>query len=335
MAVSEPTPSTVYDLLIIGAGPAGLAAGYRAEQAGLSYLILEKGIIAQTVYNYPIGKPLFSTPNEVELAPGTLKPKNEKPTREEVLAYYNQFALREHRMRIHLHESVHQILREADGRFLIVTPKAMYRAHRVLVATGGFGLPRKLGVPGETESRVSYRFVEAFAYGGQDVLVVGGGNSAAEAVLFLHEGGANVSWSLRRPTIGPRSGDKDKIGVKPWVRAPIEQLEAKGEINIIYSSTIAEVLPDEALLKIEGQTELLRVPCSHIFALLGADPDVTLLRTTGAEIASDGRPVYNPETYETTIPGLFVAGHLTREMHMKNAVAVPPRVVEKMLAHSE
>lgn len=321
------TPEPMLDLLIIGAGPAGLAAAYAARQANLSYVVIERGLIAQTVYDYPIGKPLFSTPNEVELIPGTLKPRDgHKPTREETLAYYNAFALREHPLDVRTHERVSAVERAGDG-FRVVSDKQTYAAKVVLVATGGFGIPRKLNVPGETPERVSYRFKEAFPYAGQEILVVGGGNSAAEVSLFLCEGAARVTWAVRRPSLDPRPEESDRVGIKPWVREPVYREVERGTLNIIYNATCAEVLPDAALLKISGSGEPLRVPCAHVFAMLGADPDVTLLQASGAEIAADGRPVYDSETNETTVPGLFVAGHLTRELHMKNATAVPHRVV--------
>ncbi|MBX7222867.1 MAG: NAD(P)-binding domain-containing protein [Blastocatellia bacterium] len=320
-----------FDLVIIGAGPAGLAAGFTAYQQGMRYVILERGVIAQTVSNYPIGKSLFSTPNEVELAPGTLKPKAGKPTREEVLIYYNQFAFREHKLNIRTHESVTTV-QPVSGGFEVVSDKGTYLTQRVLFATGGFGVPRKLGVKGETPDRVSYRFSEAYPFAGQSVVVVGGGNSAAEVTLFLHEGSANVTWSLRRPTLGARENEPERVGIKPWVREPLSQFEAKGEITIVYSSKVLEVTPTAVILAVEGQSEPRAVECQHIFAMLGADPDVSLLAASGIEIAPDGRPVYDPVTFETNVKGLFVAGHLTRELHMKNAVAVPPKIVEQMAA---
>jgi thioredoxin reductase (NADPH) len=331
-AVSHRTSSERIDLIIIGAGPAGLAAGFAALKNGLSHVILERGMIAQTVYNYPIGKPLFSTPNEVELIPGTLHPKfGVKPTREEVLEYYAKFALREHPLNIRTYEEVLAIRSEPDG-VAVVSEKATYHARYALAATGGFGVPRKLNVPGETGERVSYRFQDAFPYAGKEILVTGGGNSAAETSLFLCEGAARVTWALRRPSLDPRPEDSDRVGIKPWVREPVYERVAAGDLTIVYSAECLEITSDAALLKVEGRAAPLRVPCAHIFAMLGADPDVTLLAQAGAEIAADGRPVYDAETNETTVPGLFVVGHLTRELHMKNATVAPWRIVNGIAA---
>ncbi|OYT70758.1 MAG: hypothetical protein CFK52_10005 [Chloracidobacterium sp. CP2_5A] len=315
------------DLIVIGAGPAGLTAAHAAQQAGLNYLVLERAAIAQTIAEYPIGRLLFSTPNEIELIPGTLQPKfGPKPTREEALAYYARLATRELRLNIRAHEGAQSVLRVGDS-FQVISEKAAYQARRVIVATGGFGRPHRLKARGETPARVSYRFVEAFPYAGQPILVVGGGNSAAEAALDLCRVGAQVAWSLRRPSLDPRPDEADRVGIKPWVREPLLECAARGEVTIHYATECVEVTPQAALLQgADGKTR--DVPCAHIFALLGASPDVSLLAAAGVAIAPDGRPVYNPATNETSVPGLYVAGHLTRELHMKNATVVPRRIVE-------
>ncbi|MGQ9897464.1 MAG: NAD(P)/FAD-dependent oxidoreductase [Acidobacteriota bacterium] len=319
----------MYDLIIIGAGPAGLTAAYAARQAQLNYLVLERGAIAQTIAEYPIGRLLFSTPNEVELIPGTLQPKfGPKPTREEVLTYYTRLATRELGLLIHTYEAVQAVLPVGTG-FQVISSKAVYEARQVIVATGGFGHPHRLEVWGETPERVSYRFIEAFPYAGKRVLVIGGGNSAAEAALDLCRAGVQVDWSLRRPTLDPDPNDMDRVGIKPWVRAPLMDCVAQGELAIHYATTCIEVLPQTARLQ-DAKGVVQDIPCDHIFALLGARPDVSLLAAVGVAIAADGRPVYNPETNETHIPGLYVVGHLTRELHMKNATVIPRRVVERI-----
>ncbi|MFQ3640693.1 MAG: NAD(P)-binding domain-containing protein, partial [Chloracidobacterium sp.] len=281
-------------------------------------------------------RPLFSTPDEVELIPGTLKPKaGPKPTREEVLTYYTRLATRELRLAIHTYEAVQAII-PTGGGFQVISAKNVYQARRVIVATGGFGRPYRLNARGETPARVSYRFVEAFPFAGQTVLVVGGGNSAAEAALDLCQAGAEVHWSLRRPSLDPRPEDADRVGIKPWVRAPLRECVARGELTIHYATTCVEILPTSARLRCQAGS-LLEVPCAHVFALLGAAPDVSLLAAAGVAIAPDERPVYDPETNETGVPGLYVVGHLTRELHMKNATVVPRRVVAAIaqrLTHS-
>ncbi|HXG94883.1 MAG TPA: NAD(P)-binding domain-containing protein [Blastocatellia bacterium] len=325
----------MYDLIIIGGGPSGLAAALSAKRLALNYLLIERGVVAETIHNYPIAKRLFSTSNEVELESYAL-PREAKPSREEVIAHYENIVARE-RLNIHTNEEARSII-PLVNEFRVVTNRAEYEAHKVLVAIGGFGRQRKLNVPGETPLRVSYRFVEASPFAQKAVLIVGGGNSAAEAALFLAQAGAKVSLSLRRPSLDGFV-EMDSVGlstrtaavkIKPWVRDPLERAASEGKIAIYTSSQIVEILPHSALLCISGEEshKIIEVECDHIFALIGADPDTRLLEAAGVEIAADGRPVYSPDSFETNLAGLYVAGHLTRELHMKKAIEVGRRVVE-------
>ncbi len=317
----------MYDLIIIGSGPSGLAAALSAKRQDLNYLVLERHQLASTVRKYPLGKELFSTSNEVELEDGAL-PTTSKPTREQVLNHYSKLVEKE-RINIQTGEEVTSIQATEEG-FLINTGNHQYATRATLVAVGGFGRKRKLNVPGENDSRVSYHFVTGEPYAGKPVLVIGGGNSAAQAALFLAEVGAKPVWSLRRSTIDVEDPDtgKPKVKIKPWVKEPLELAAAQGLITIVGSSKIVEIRPHSAFLTVADSQDLSEVDCDHIFALIGADPDTTLLDKAGVEIAADGRPVYNLETYETNVSGLHVAGHITRELHMKNALEVTPRIVE-------
>ncbi|MFP5262694.1 MAG: NAD(P)-binding domain-containing protein [Blastocatellia bacterium] len=324
----------MHDLIIVGGGPAGLSAALYAKRRGLDYLVLERGAIADTIYHYPIARRLFSTSNEVELEQSAL-PRGAKPTREEVLAHYTKL-LRREQVAINTGEDVRRVARTGRS-FLVETNEGRYEGRTVLLAIGGFGIQRKLGVAGESESRVSYQFVEAHPYAMKRVLVVGGGNSAAEAALYLSEAGAGVTLSIRRRSLD-QMVDYDNIGtaasktaakIKPWVREPLERAVAEGLIDIILASEVAEIRPRSVLLRVmsgEG-AEIIEIECHHVFALIGADPDLRLLQQAGAEIAADGRPVYTRE-FETTVPGLYVAGHLTRELHMKNAIETGRKVVD-------
>jgi thioredoxin reductase (NADPH) len=170
-------------------------------------------------------------------------------------------------------------------------------------------------------------------------LVIGGGNSAAEAALFLSKAGADVTLAIRRAELSPVVEQQDKsdserfsprAAIKPWVLDPLETAARQGKLRILTSSEILEVLSGSALLRTacSGVIKTFEVKCDHIFALIGADPDTTLLETAGAKIAGDGRPVYSHETWETTVRGLFVAGHITREVHIKSAISAARRVVD-------
>jgi thioredoxin reductase (NADPH) len=321
----------MYDLIIVGSGPSGLAAALSAKHLKLTYLVLERGDIANTIRSYPLGKELFSTSDEVELEKGAL-PTATKPTREEVLSHYHELVEKEG-LPARTYEEVRSI-KPAAGGFAVATRSGEYRSRAVLVAVGGFGRPRRLQVPGEEAGRVSYRFERAEPFAGKRILVVGGGNSAAQAALYLAEVGASVAWSLRRASLDAADQDtgQPKVKIKPWVREPLEREVAAGKIEVLFSSRVVAIDRQAATLRNSASEQTIEVPCDHIFALLGADPDTTLLEQAGAEMAPDGRPVYNTETYETTVAGLYVAGHVTRELHMKNALEVTPRIVERMAA---
>ena len=317
----------MHDLIIIGSGPAGLSAALAAKRRQLDCLVIERGFIADTVYHYPIARPLFSTSNEIEIEQGALG-RDRKPTREEVLAHYAQVIKRE-QINIRTNEEAQNVT-AFEGGFLVTTSAGRYQARAVLMAVGGFGRQRKLNVPGESPARVSYRFSEAQSYAAKPVLVVGGGNSAAEASLFLEEADAKVTLSIRCSALDEASSTS-AAKIKPWVLEPLERLESEGRINILRSSQVIEIRSQSALLQIASAdtSDIIEVSCDHIFALIGADPDTRLLREAGAEIASDGRPVYS-EDYETTVPGLYVAGQVTREMHMKSAIEIGRKVVDRI-----
>jgi thioredoxin reductase (NADPH) len=318
----------MYDLVIIGSGPAGLSAALAAARMGLDYVVLERGCVAQTIDRFPLAKRLFSTGNELELMPGSL-PRGIKPTREDLLGHYLKTA-REGRLRILPGVEARQII-PADDSFAVQSSDREFQSRAVLVAVGGFGMRRKLSVPGENGHKVSYRFQDPSPSALKQILVVGGGNSAAEAALDLADFAAGVTLSVRRARLDLAPTAPFGAPIKPWVLEPLHAAIRDGKINLICSSRMLEITAVSAILAIEdgsGETLVREVPCDHIFALIGADPDTRLLREAGAVIAEDGRPLYDPETYETTVPGLFVAGHVTRERHIKNAIQVGCRVVE-------
>ncbi|MBV9925774.1 MAG: NAD(P)-binding domain-containing protein [Acidobacteria bacterium] len=314
------------DLLIIGAGPAGLSAADVAAREGLSYLVVEKGLIAHTVYRYPVGLTVFSTTNELELEEGGLRPCREKPTREELLSYYVRFALR-HDLHINTEEEVTKIEPLGPEGFRVSTSRGTYEAARVLTCIGGMARPRRLGVPGEDLSKVRHRFVEPFPYVRKDALVVGGGNSAAEAALFLSEGGARTTYAIWPADWENR--DPKKGCIKHWVRGPLEREIEEGRLRLFLFSELVEIKEGEVLIKDEqGRTHALANDA--VFVLIGSDADLTLLRGAGVRTEVSGLteiPVYDPDTFETNVPGLYVAGHFTNSRHIKEAIAVPRRVV--------
>ncbi len=314
------------DLLIIGAGPAGLSAADAATREGLDYLVIEKGTIADTIRLYPVGRTLFSTPNELEMREGTLKPVREKPTREELLSHYIHFVL-EHNLRINTDEEVTHIESLTDETFKVCTSRGEYQAARVLFAIGAMAHPRWLNVPGENLPKVHHLFAEPYAYVRKDALVVGGGNSAAEAALFLAEEGARTTLAIWRDDWENR--DPKKGAMKHWVRTPLEHQIEEGRLQVTLFSRVLEITAHHvALITEDGET--VRIPNDVVFILIGSDADLTLLKSLGVK-TEPGKltevPVYDPETFETNVRGIYVAGHFTHARHIKEAIEVPRRIV--------
>jgi thioredoxin reductase (NADPH) len=314
------------DLLIIGAGPAGLSAAQSAASEGLRYLVIEKGTIADTIRQYPVGRTLFSTPNELEMTEGALKPCREKPTREELLSHYIQFVL-SNDLHINTGEEVVNVEQSGSNEFVVETDKTNYRAARILFAIGAMAHPRRLNIPGEDLPKVRHLFVEPYAYVRKDTLVVGGGNSAAEAALFLSEEGARTTLAIWREDWENR--DPKAGAMKHWVRTPLEHEIEAGRLRVVLYKNVVEIREDEVTLTTEDG-ETLTIANDVVFVLVGSDADLTLLKNLGVETESGKLsevPIYDPETFETNVPGVFVVGHFTHARHIKAAIDVPRRIV--------
>ena len=328
------------DLLIIGAGPAGLSAADAAQNEGLTYLVIEKGTIANTIRQYPVGRTMFSTPNELEMRAGSLHPVREKPTREELLSHYIHFVL-DHDLNIQTGEEVIDVTRELDEDFTVQTrsrtssdeyQEHTYRARNILFAIGAMEHPRLLKVPGEDLPKVHHRFVDPYPYVRKDAMVIGGGNSAAEAALFLSEEGARttmVIWREDWENRDPKAG-----AMKHWVRTPLEREIDEGRLRVILYQQIDQITSDSVQLTTEDG-EQMAVPNDVVFVLVGADADLTLLKELGVQ-TEPGKltevPAYNPETFETNVSGIYVAGHFTHARHIKAAIDVPRKIVPLIAA---
>jgi thioredoxin reductase (NADPH) len=323
------------DLLIIGAGPAGLSAAEAAAREGLSYLVIEKGTIADTIRQYPVGRTLFSTPNELEMREGALQPVREKPTREELLSHYIHFVL-DGDLHINTGEEVTRVEHPELERFIVHTKSAntlgeettaTYRARRLLFAIGAMARPRRLNVPGEDLPKVHHRFIEPYPYVRKEALVVGGGNSAAEAALFLSEEGARTTMAIWREDWENR--DPKAGAMKHWVRSPLEREIAEGRLHVILYRNIDEITAHDVTITTETEDKVT-IPNDVVFVLVGSDADLTLLKSLGVETTSGKLtelPVYDPETFETNVRGIYVAGHFTNARHIKAAIDVPRKIV--------
>jgi len=314
------------DLLIIGAGPAGLSAAEAAANEGLRYVVIEKGTIANTIRQYPVGRTMFSTPNEVEMHVGTLKPVREKPSREELLSHYIHFVL-DRDLNVNTDEEVIDISGDVDHGFKVTTSKATYTASRILFAIGAMEKPRRLNVPGEDLPKVHHMFVDPYAFVRKNALVVGGGNSAAEAALFLSEEGARTTMAIWREdweNKDPKAG-----AMKHWVRMPLEKEVEAGRLKIVLYSHVDEIHDSDVLLTTEDGDKLT-IANDVMFVLVGSDADLTLLYKLGVQTESGKGsevPIYNPETFETNVRGIYVAGHFTHARHIKAAIDIPRQIV--------
>src|SRR2546423_8395536 len=325
--------SDQFDLLIIGAGPAGLSAADAAAREGLSYLVIEKGTIANTIRQYPVGRTMFSTPNELEMREGSLQPIREKPTREELLSHYIHFVL-DNDLRINTGEEVIDA-EQADSEKFIVHTRCLsfhaqentYAARTILFAIGAMEHPRLLNVPGEDLPKVHHRFVAPYPYVRKEALVVGGGNSAAEAALFLSEEGVRTTMAIWREDWENR--DPKAGAMKHWVRSPLEREIAEGRLRVILYKQIDEITGDSVRLTTDDG-ESMTIPNDVVFVLVGSDADLGLLKKLGVETAPGKLtevPVYDSETFETNVPGIYVAGHFTNSRHIKAAIDVPRKIM--------
>src|SRR6476620_8520456 len=289
------------DLIIIGAGPAGISAAYEAKQHGLDYLIIEKGLIGNTIYNYPVGLTVFSTVNELEFNEGELKPAREKPTREELLSYYVRFVL-ENELNVNAEEKVLALHKTRLG-FRVTSDKGVYDARAVLFAIGAMDHPRKLNVPGEELPKVHDHFRETYPWVKKKALIVGGGNSAGEAALFLAQEGAETTLAIFR---GDWENNDPKQGcIKYWVKQPLEEELKEHCLKLFFLGRVVEIRETE--VELESETgERCTIENDVVFVLIGSDADLTMLTNLGVETI-DGKygtvPVYDAETHETNVPG--------------------------------
>lgn len=319
------------DLLIIGAGPAGISAAYEAQKAGLEYLVVEKHLIGSTIYKYPIGLTVFSTVNELELVEGTLDPAREKPTREELLSYYTRFVL-ENELNIRTEEEVTGVEKIGDQHFRTTTSKGIYESRAVLFAIGAMDHVRRLHVPGEDLPKVHHLFRETYPYVRKNAMVIGGGNSAGEAALFLAQEGANAILAIFRDDW--ENNDPKQGCIKYWVKQPLEEELSKDCLNVYFLKRVVEIRDKDIVL--EGEDGERRVfPNDVLFVLIGADAELGLLKQLGVSTRKGKYgevPDYDEETFETNVSGVYVVGHFTDARHIAGAITVPRKIVPRIAA---
>ena len=324
--MDHPIADSHYDLLILGAGPIGLACGIEAKKAGLNYLILEKGALCNSIYNYPVNMTFFSTSERLELAGIPFMSAGAKPTRTEALEYYRRIYFL-FDLKVNLYEEV-ETLKKEENIFHIHTSKGAYTSRKIILATGFYDLPNLMHVPGEELPKVLHYYKEPWPFVGQKVLVVGGANSAVDAGLECWRKGAQVSMALL--------GDEVDENVKYWVRPDIMNRIKEGSIQAIRNSKVVEILPTEVRLATpEGE---ICLPNDWVLALTGYRPNFGLLDQLGVQLSLDEKrqPCYDQTNQESNVPGVYLAGVVcgglnTREFFIENSISHAAAIVQDIL----
>ena len=313
------------DAVVVGAGPTGLACGIELKKRGLSSILIEKGCVVNSLYNYPTNMVFFTTPELLEIGGIPMTSLNEKPTRNEALKYYRRVADL-YKLDIHQYERVLRVDGE-DGNFVVHTDQGSYGCRKVIFSTGYYDLPNYLGVPGEELPKVIHYYREAHPYYNADVLVVGAKNSAAIAALELWWTGARVTMVHRGPGIHNH--------VKYWIKPNIENRIKNGEITAHFESSIREILPKEVVLN--TPTGEIRLKNDFVFAMTGYHPDFEFLEAHGIRLNPETkRPNLHPDTYETERAGMYLAGVLvagvfTNEVFIENGRFHGEKIAESLL----
>lgn len=288
-----------YDLIIVGGGPIGLACAIEAQKKNLNYLIIEKGAIVNSIFNYPLYMTFFSTAERLEIGNIPFNCLAPKPGRQEALEYYRNIH-RYFNFNINLFEKVTEVWKQENQLFKITTNKSLYEAKNVVVATGFYDIPIEMNVKGEELPKVRHYYKEAHEYAFRNILVVGANNSSVDAALECWRKGANVTMVIRKTEINNR--------VKYWVKPDIENRIAEGSIKAYFESNITEIRNNE--VGIETPDGKITIKNDFVLALTGYKPDLSFLEKMGIELSDDELkiPTYNSETMETNVDGLFLAG---------------------------
>ena len=317
-----------YTLIIIGGGPIGIACALEAKKRNIDYLILEKGTLVNSLYNYPVNMTFFSTSERLEIGGVPFVSNNPKPTRNEALEYYRRVASDNH-INIHLFEEVININKIPTGNgelyYEVETNKTKYNASHIIISTGFYDIPYLLNVPGENLPKVKHYYKDPHYYAFQKVIVVGAQNSAVDAALETWRKGAEVTMVIRGPEVGQR--------VKYWVRPDIENRIKEGSIKAYYNSRILAIREKE--VEIETPEGIIKLENDWVLALTGYQPDLPFLRKIGIELCNDEscKPTYNEDTHETNQKNIYLAGVIcggmnTHRLFIENSREHAVRILE-------
>lgn len=288
----------IFDAIIVGGGPIGLALGIEAQKRNLNFLILEKGTLVNSIYHYPTNMTFFSTSEKIEIGSVPFVSHTVKPTRREALEYYRRVS-RKFDLPVHTYESV-SAFDKTDNGYSVTTSKAVYQTKNIVIATGFYDHPNPLGVPGESLPKVKHYYDDAHPYVGRKVLVVGAANSAIDVALETWRAGAEVTLVHRGPEISHR--------VKYWVRPDIENRIKEGSVKAYFESSVAEVRAQE--VDLHTSDGIVTIENDFVLAMTGYQPDFEWLTRNGIQLTDDELklPIRNEETFESNLPNVYLAG---------------------------
>jgi len=318
-----------YDIICIGAGPTGLATAIEAKRAGMQPLVIDKACLCNSIYHYPVNMVFFTTPELLEIGDLPLVCAGEKPTRLEALKYYRK-ATEHYGLELLLYETVLDVDGN-DGNFTVATKTEKgtiekYHGKKIAVATGYYDLPNLLGVPGENLLHVSHYYTEPHAFWNQDVVVIGGKNSAAEGALDLYRSGARVTLVHRGKELGAT--------IKYWVRPDIENRIKAGQIQALLQTRVDEITKEEVVVEQHARTK--RIPAKQVFALTGYHPDYSFMESLGVRLDPESKkPALDPNTLESNVRGIHLAGVViggrhTSEIFIENGRFHGKQIIEAL-----
>ncbi|MDP2686713.1 MAG: YpdA family putative bacillithiol disulfide reductase [Aequorivita sp.] len=314
----------LFDVLIIGAGPIGIACALECTKKGLKYVVIEKGTLTNSLYNYPLNMTFFSTSEKLEINEIPFISNNPKPSRNEALEYYRR-VVTSNKLHINLYERILSVEKDKN-HFNIISDKNNYRAYNIIVSTGFYDIPKKLNVSGEELPKVMHYYKEAHPFVMQKVVIVGASNSAVDAALEIWRKGGKVTMVVRGPQIGER--------VKYWVKPDIENRIKEGNIKAYFNSEIEKITETEVFIKTpKGQKVVAN---DFVIALTGYKPDFQFLKSLGVELSGDENmfPKYNAETMETNVKGLYLAGVICGGMETHKWFIENSRIHAKIIAQN-
>ncbi|RYU97424.1 YpdA family putative bacillithiol disulfide reductase [Emticicia agri] len=316
-----------YDVIIIGGGPIGLACGLEAQKAGLKYVILEKGCLVNSLYNYPANMTFFSTSERLEIGEVPFVSNNAKPTRSEALEYYRRVAAHK-RLNVRLFEEVLQVMPKDTEGYEVISKKNTYETDHIIIASGFYDIPQKLGVKGEDLAKVTHYYKDPHFYAFQKVLVVGANNSAVDAALETWRKGAEVTMVIRKGEIGRR--------VKYWAKPDIENRIKEESIKAFFNAEIAEIRENE--VDIQTPNGIETIANDWVISMTGYQPNLAFLKKIGINLSEDEimKPEYNDDTMETNLKNVYLAGVIcggmdTHSLFIENSRVHAEKIAQKII----